>query len=137
MSTPHNISFTIQNKHMLDVKSKLVLKILIKECNNGTYKVIETSDIISAMPAKYRVDSDGLDNILIYLERQDCISIKYDDDGVYCLCVLPYGYEISEHENKKEKGGKSPRFFWIFFLSTVLAFVGAFVGSILAKLIQL
>jgi len=51
--------------------------------------------------------------------------------------VLPYGYEISEHENKKEKGGKSPRFFWIFFLSTILAFVGAFLGAFLAKLIQL
>lgn len=122
---------------MLDVKSKLVLKILIKECNNGTYKVIETSDIISAMPAKYRVDSDGLDNILIYLERQECISIKYDDDGVYCLCVLPYGYELSEHDNKKEKGKKSPRLFWILLLCTTLSFLAAFVGSLLAKLIQL
>ncbi len=134
MSMPHKNSIVIQNKYMLDIKSKLVLKILIKECNNGTYKIIETSDIISAMPAKYRVDSEGLDNILIYLERQECISIKYDDEGVYCLCVLPYGYEISEHENKKER---APRFFWIFFFCTLLSFIAAFLASFLTKFIKL
>ena len=56
---------------MLDIKSKLVLKILIKECPNGAYKIVESKDIISSMPNKYRADNDGLDNILIYLERQE------------------------------------------------------------------
>ena len=70
---------------MLDIKSKLVLKILVKECPNGSYNIVEAKDIISSLPNRYKVDSDGLDNILIYLERQEYISIKYDDDGVYCL----------------------------------------------------
>ena len=65
---------------MLDLKSKLVLKILLKECPNGAYNLVEAKDIISAMPIKYRVDTDGLENILIYLERQEYISIKYDDE---------------------------------------------------------
>ena len=86
---------------MLDLKSKIVLKILQKECPNGAYKIVEAKDIISSMPARYRVDFDGLDNILIYLERQEYISIKYDDDGVYCLCLLPFGNEILENESKK------------------------------------
>lgn len=91
---------------MLDIKSKLVLKILQKECPGGSYNIVEAKDIISAMPGKFRVDSDGLDNILIYLERQEYISIKYDDDGVYCLCVLPFGNEILENEISQKKEGK-------------------------------
>ncbi len=119
---------------MLDIKSKLVLKILIKECNNGTYKIVEASDIISSLPARYRVDSDGLENILNYLERQDCISIKYDDDGVYCLCVLPSGYEIVESETKKEKQKKRPSYLLIFVFSFIFAFLGGLIGAIVASL---
>ena len=124
----------VNNNAMLDVKSRLVLKILIKECGNGTYKIVEVSDIISAMPARFRVDSDGLEHILTYLERQDCISIKYDDDGVYCLCVLPYGFEIAENDNKKNKEKNSPLVLFIIF-SLIFAFLGAFLGALLANLI--
>lgn len=121
---------------MLDIKSKLVLKVLIKECGNGAYKVVEGSDIIAALPPRYRMDSDGITNVLNYLERQDCISIKYDDDGVYCLCVLPYGFEVCENDNKKEKERKkhSP-FPLIIILSALCAFLGALVGSIIASLL--
>lgn len=121
---------------MLDIKSKLTLKILIKECPNGAYKIVESSDIIAALPPRYRVDSDGLTNVLNYLERQDCISIKYDDDGVYCLCVLPYGFEVCENESKKGKEHKkSSPLPWIIILSTLFAFMGAFVGALIASLI--
>ncbi len=120
---------------MLDIKSKLVLKILIKECNNGTYKIVEASDIISSMPSRYRVDSDGLENILNHLERQDCISIKYDDDGVYCLCVLPVGYEVVESETKQEKQTNRFPYFLICVLCFVFSFLGGFVGAIIAGLL--
>lgn len=123
---------------MLDIKSKLVLKILIKECPNGAYKIVESKDIISAMPNKYRVDSDGLENILIYLERQEYISIKYDDDGVYCLCVLPYGNEILEKEQDKKRENYSSSQFWIFVI--IIFFVtmtSSAIGSTIALLLRL
>lgn len=90
---------------MLDLKSTIILKILQKECHGSGYKVIDKSDIISAMPAKYRVDEENLDHIITYLERSECIHVKYDDENVYCLCVLPMGNQITEKEekNKKEK----------------------------------
>ncbi len=121
---------------MLDIKSKIVLKILIKECPNGAYKIVESKDIISSMPPKYRVDFDGLDNILVYLERQEYISIKYDDDGIYCLCVLPYGNEILEKEqNKKRENIKFPPF-WIFLLILLLvSLVSSIAGSIIAQIL--
>lgn len=119
---------------MIDVKSQIVLKILIKECKEGGYKIVETSDIISAMPEKYRVDEKGLKNILTFLEHSDCISIKYDDEGVYCLCVMPYGYNIVESSTQKKKAVRLP--FWIFVAIFALALVASFVGSLLANLIH-
>ncbi len=117
---------------MLDLKSKLVLKILQKECPNGAYKIVDAKDIISCMPAKYRVDFDGLDNILIYLERQEYISIKYDDDGVYCLCVLPFGNEILEDEDIKKREEVGTPHFWILF---VMIFLCCFASSSLSLLL--
>lgn len=121
---------------MLDLKSKIVLKILSKECPNGAYKIVDASDIISAMPSKYKVNTETLKHILIYLERQDCISIKYDDENIYCLAVLPLGFEICETSSKKEGQSKKqlpiPLYFFIIFL---LGFCASFLANILARLI--
>ncbi len=123
---------------MLDIKSKIVLKILNKECLNGAYKIVDASDIISAMPNKYKVDSEGLEHILNYLERQDCISIKYDDENIYCIAVLPYGYEICENSNQKEASkNKRLPLYVIFFVIFLLSLIASFIGSLLSKLIIL
>ena len=123
---------------MLDIKSKLILKILVKECPYGSYNIIESKDIISALPNKYKIDIEGLENILIFLERQEYISIKYDDDGVYCLCVLPFSYEILENEaNKKREDKKSPRL-WVYVIFIFLAsFLGSFLAVVIANILGL
>ena len=127
---------SLQNSCMLDIKSKSVLKILIKECPYGSYNIIESKDIISAMPSRYKIDLEGLDNILIYLERQEYISIKYDDDGVYCLCVLPFGNEVLENEdNKKREDKKSPRL-WLFLIINFLSvFIAGLLGTMIANIL--
>ena len=124
---------------MLDIKSKLVLKILVKECPNGSYNIVEAKDIISSLPSKYRVDSDGLDNILIYLERQEYISIKYDDEGVYCLCVLPFGNEVleDEHYNKKREGFNPPRLWVLIIIIFTTSLIGSFLGLLLHDILRL
>ncbi len=119
---------------MLDQKSKLILKILCNECEGGSYKIFETADLISSLPARWRTDSEGIQHILIYLERQDMINIKYDDDGVYCLAVMPYGRECAENESvnkkikkdSKNKNGKKA------LLNCLLHFLIAFLASLLA-----
>lgn len=119
---------------MLDIKSKLVLKFLIKECSNGSYKIVESNDIISSLPLKYKVDLNGLDNILIYLERQECISIKYDDEGIYCLCILPYGYKVFEREKNIKRENYSFPPFWIFILIMFFTTLfSSFFATLLAK----
>lgn len=117
---------------MLDTKSTLILKILQKECKNGSYKILDKNDIISALPARYRCDTDELDHIISYLERQDYVSVKYDDDNIYCLCILPAINEITTPKRrKKEKKYLLPLIVFI------LAFLGALCGGILSKLIKI
>ena len=115
---------------MLDTKSRLVLSILYQEAKNGNYKIFEIQDIIMSLPKRYRMDTQSVKNILNHLERQDIISIKYDDEDKFCLCVLPYGFEIIENEKPskityKEKKQTStinyPLFAIICFLSSFLA----------------
>lgn len=120
---------------MIDLKSKLVLKILANECGNGNYKIVEVSDIILALPRRYRMDSEAVKHILNYLERQDIISIKYDDDNVFCLAVLPYGFELLETEkpiNLKAKPIKEKKWNFVMILSN---FISALVGTVLGIVI--
>ncbi len=116
---------------MIDTKSKIVLKILSKEAKNGNYKIFDLSDIIFSMPKHYRTDKQNLKHILTFLERQDMISIKYDDDDTYCIAVLPYGLDILENscpktENETPNGS--------FFKKCLFCFLSAFFGGILGSL---
>lgn len=118
---------------MLDTKTNLVLKIIQRECKNGGYKIVDKNDIISALPNKFRCDIDELDHITSYLERQDYISIKYDDDIVYCLCILPTANEILSKNGKSERKNKPYSWFWVFLLAFLGSFLGCFIASLLVK----
>ena len=122
---------------MIDLKSRLILKILAQECENGNYKIVEISDIIFSLPKHYRMDAEAVKHILTYLERQDLISIKYDDDTTFCLAVLPYGFEVLEsdkpHKRPLKKEQKT-RFLGLF-LSFLSALLGSVVGIILCHFV--
>lgn len=115
---------------MLDLKSKLVLKILQKECKTSGYKIVDKADIISALPSKFRMDEDGLDHIITFLERSECIHVKYDDERVYCLCMLPLGNQLTEKENEEKKDRKRP------LLLVLAVFVSSFIGGLLGAIIS-
>ena len=118
---------------MLDTKTNLILKILQKECKNGGYKVVDKADIISALPSKYRIDEEELDHIITFLERSECIHVKYDDDNVYCLCILPLGNQITEREEKNKKDKKSFFNFYLIFFVFFSAILGSILGNIIAR----
>lgn len=116
---------------MLDTKSKLVLKILAKESSGGSYKIFESSDIISLLPKHYRTDSEGIRHILTHLERQDLISIKYDDDDLYCLAVLPFGFEEIEESPVMKVKEKPKTNKLTIFLSFLFGFLGVMLGVVI------
>lgn len=120
---------------MIDIKTKLVLKILAQECGNGNYKIVEISDIIMALPKRYRMDSDAVKHILEHLERQDYISIKYDDEDIYCLAVLPFGFETLESDSLMDFNRKKEKQKKFSVLTFVLCFASALLGTTLGILI--
>lgn len=123
---------------MQDIKTKLVLKILIKECPFGRYKIVDGKDIISALPQRYKLDLDRLDEMLTYLERQEMISIKYDDEGLYCMSVLPLGYEEGAKSLTKQKREEKSSHFWIgLIVSSISSLVAGILGVVLANILHL
>ncbi len=114
---------------MIDTKSKLVLSILAKEGKDGSYKIVEVSDIIMSLPKHYRMDSEAVKHILTHLERQDIISVKYDDDDVFCLAVLPYGFEILENEKPKKISRPKAKEKNLNTATIILSFISALFGT--------
>ena len=124
---------------MIDVKSKIVIKILAKEIKNGGYKIFDLSDIIMSMPKHYRVDKESVKHMLFYLERQDAISIKYDEDDRFCMAILPYGFEILESEKpkyfKQEKTREPSPLYFVFLISLLGSMLGSLIISVIFKFI--
>lgn len=117
---------------MLDVSSSLILKYLISECKDGTFKIIEKSDIISALPSKYTVSQQQLDKIIYKLEQQDYISLRYDDDKVFCVCTLIKANQIFENKKNEKTFNKISSLFYyfiIFFITFIASFLSSFIVS--------
>lgn len=125
--------FYAKNIIMIDTKSKLILKILAQECGNGNYKIVEIPDIIMALPKHYRLDSEAVRHVLTYLERQDLISIKYDDDDIFCLAVLPFGFETLENDKSYRRPTKKEKKFS--FQNFLLCFLSALFGGLISTIV--
>ncbi len=122
---------------MLDAKSKQILSILAKQCSGGGYKIVEVSDICSTLPRHMKMNEQNVEHILQTLERQDYISIKYDDDGVYCLCVLPYALdELQEEKFVKTKSGQNKTLFWNVFFCFLASLLGSVLGCLFFLIIK-
>lgn len=120
---------------MLDKRSKALLRFINEECREGTYKVIEVDDILRCMPKKYKMDQDGIAQIINYLSNLDYISVKYKDGIVYCVSPLPRGrkiFEIEEDEKRTNKL-KKIRLCLLVLLIGIVAFGGMLLASYISK----
>lgn len=115
---------------MLDKRSEALLNIINRECNEGSYKVIEVDDLIRLMPSKYKADFDMINQLMGYLRNGEYISIKYCDKEVYCVSPLPRGRRIFEIEQEEEREKKRKIFksfiFYLFYLTLIF---GACLGA--------
>lgn len=128
-----NLCIFANNKYMLDERSKIVLKYLVKECSEGSYRVVDVADILEAIPQKFKPDAGTVTLCMDYLEKGNYISIKYKDAKMYCVSPLPFARQILESEsNEKEK---SKKIFKIGTIMYALVFICAFLGTFVAILI--
>ena len=122
---------------MLDRQTSELLKILNTYCKDGSYKVLEKSEIIEKMSNKYKPDNESLSQMLSHLSERNYLNVKYADDDVFCLAVLPKGRlfdeKVREMSVERKKFNKNLTITII--VSSVCSFLGAMVGAIFAKLI--
>lgn len=117
---------------MLDKRCLALLNIINAECSGSGYKIFAVDDLISAMPQKFGMDSDGVFECIKNLTERDYLSVKYQDDKEICACPLTKGRLVFENkiEEELEKLRAEKRYF-------LYSFVGAFIGGVLGLIFTL
>ncbi len=113
---------------MKNEKERALFSILSKECKSGQFSVLEKKDLLFSLSKFYVVEEEELDDIVSSLERQNCIKIKYEDEAVYCLCLI-------KKEIEQQKREVAPSFKKSFSFCLLGGFLGGLAGSFLAVLI--
>lgn len=80
---------------MLDKLTKYVLD-KINAASDGSYKVMDAEDFLSALPARMTADENGVSNAVKYLSERGYVDLKYADNGTYCVCSMPKGRQYVE-----------------------------------------
>ena len=122
------------NNTMLDKQTYKLLGVLSNICTDDSYKIIETSDLLNQVSPTFNGDVQFLAQVLKYLSNNEMIDIKYNDDKVYCIAVLPKGRAYSEPLPGKQKSKiiNHARRGWFIMIGS---FTSAFLGALLAGLI--
>ena len=117
---------------MLDKRTDKLLSHLAHICADGSYKVIETEELTKRCSCS--ADGVVLGQMMKFLKDNDMIDIKYKDEKVYCLSVLPRGRAHLEYANKKNYYNVTlGRRLAVF--TVIGCFVAGFAGALLAGII--
>ena len=79
---------------MFDKKTHHVLVYLQTQCQGGLYKVLDKQDIIDAMPKRYGMTMQDVCDVLSFLQRNDYVVLKYQDDEQICIALTPRAYSV-------------------------------------------
>ena len=122
---------------MLDKQTSILLANLNSICQDGSYKVIDKKDLINLNSKKNKLNEDSLKAMIDHLKERDYLSIKYSDDNVYCLSVLPKGrlFDEKSKELAKEKRKYNKLIIVTLSLSSIASFIGAFCAMLVFKLL--
>ena len=115
---------------MLDKRSEALLRIINKECNEGSYRVLEVDDLKRHKPKKFKVDFDTISQLMGYLKTGEYVSVKYSDNEVFCVSPLPRGrriFEVEQEEKNSNKKSKLKKFFLLTFY--LLLIFGVSLGA--------
>jgi len=122
---------------LLDKRSYRLLESLIEICGEDeSYKIIEFTELAKGMLPR-KMDNEGILQIVKFLAAADLIDIKYTDETVICISILPKGrlYEEERATRKQNKALGKGMAFLIIFGSFLAGIVGAIVGGILGSLL--
>ena len=122
---------------MLDKKTERFLGIINKICLDGSYKIIEKTELVKEMHDR-TTDFAALGHMLQYLQDNEMIDVKYTDETVFCLTVLPKGRAAVEnaHHGIPDSFRISKKTMLILIGSCfIAALAGSFIGALIASLV--
>ena len=121
---------------MLDKSTAKLLSVVSKICADGSYKIIEIGDLIKEMLPRFHVDAGNIGHMMRYLADNEMIDIKYNDENVFCIAILPKGRVATEMpRNEKQDRRMKKAFLALLYGGCFLAaFVGGLVGAIVGGL---
>lgn len=116
---------------MLDKQNEKIIKKLQKLCPDGSYKVFEIVELLGL----FNLKKDAFDNDLKYLKDNQYIDIKYADESVICLCLLPKSRQVEEQENAKKYSHINIMNVMLLsgVFNAIMAFLGAFIAMLIIK----
>lgn len=114
---------------MLDKRCLAFLEYIDKACDRGGYKIFAVEELVSAMPAEFGADAEGVEECVLNLSAKEYISVKYMDEAEICLSPLTKGRLVFEQrlDEEIEKSRAEKRYF-------AFAFLGALSGGALVAL---
>jgi len=80
---------------MLDKRTSKLLANLAKICSDGSYKIIDKPELGK--------DPASVELMIRYLQDNEMIDLKYSDESVYCISVLPKGRAHFEGSRSKNR----------------------------------
>lgn len=119
---------------MLDRRTEIILKKIDGLCSDGNYHIIESDELICALPQGDGLNAEALRDILKYLCEHDYVNIKYCDGKTYCVCPLPAGRIYLERTEQRRKE-YSAKYIYPFIPSFLGALVGAFIAALMVMLL--
>ncbi len=121
---------------MLDERTNILLKFINGYCKDQSYKVIDIDELKTAFPERFKMDREGIAQIIDYLKTREYIAVKYSDKEQYCLSPLPKGRQYFEAQTERllndsfERSKTAKVVFWA-------SLIGAFLGSMITFLASL
>ena len=119
---------------MLDKRTAKLLDVLLRICGeDGAYKIIEIADLQREVTRKFKLDHENIIHIIKFLSATEMIDIKYTDDKVVCVAILPKGriYEEEQLSRRDNRAISKGLAFMIVMGSFFAAIVGAVVASVI------
>lgn len=113
---------------MIDKHTQHLLDVITSKIKDDSYKVIEIEEFLKSLK-RHSVNEEKLMDMMKNLQKLNYIDIKYSDQQVYCLAVLPKARNVDFQFENKLPLKKLKR---TMFLYIILSGMSAFLGTALA-----
>ena len=117
---------------MLDKKTQKFLSVVAGICADGSYKIIEKVELAKTIP-----DPSVLAQTVQFLKDNEMLDVKYIDETVYCMTVLPKGrvaVETPATGGNEERKANLKKLILVMLGAFLAAFVGGLLGGLIGKI---